>query len=130
MGLCTSLLLVAHLWSVHDGGQHNNDNYGIGAECRHGAANAQIGAYDNSFNRTTVYAAVGIEGIHGTVWGHDWAVGLLAGWASGYTDTQVIGGLRARIALTDRIEVAVIGAPTINERSGVAHLTISWRFGE
>ena len=126
VSLCRELLVVAHLFTVHVNQAADDRTYGAGLECRQDDVSAAIGAFRNSFERTSVYAAVGVDLLD---LGDHLHLGVLGGVASGYEDQHdwpLIAGARARFSF-GRVEVGAIGLPPVAGAEGGVHFTLAWR---
>lgn len=125
--MCKTLILIAHLLSVHGGErEYNNENYGVGAECRGELFTVQAGTYRNSFEDTTVYVVGGIEPLRVQRGNAEFGLGIAAGPASGYSKhiaLPVIGGVRARASF-GRFEVSALLLPKLGAGDAFAHLMI------
>lgn len=126
MPICKSLVLAAHLVSTHFAPGYNNENYGVGVECRAETFQLAAGTYRNSFKRTSNYVAVGRDFFEaGPV-----AVGAVAGLVSGYdhvNKTPLLGGLRLS-AKFGSVRATVLGFPPAGDTDGLAHLMLGWEF--
>lgn len=120
--ICQSLALVANLWSFHTAFVPNQNTFGAGIECRN-EFTYQAGMYRNSYNLTSVYAAVG----------KDWEVagfrlGGFGGIVTGYHGITSIAGLSASHKLYGPVSIGVQAIPGIYEHCAIFHVTLSADF--
>ena len=103
---------------------YNNANPGIGYRTDNGW---MVGYYDNSYNKTTIYAA--------KEWMFTEHLGIILGLGSGYKfntghNISPVGGINYKLPLTDTLGVDVIMLPPIGKMSGVIHVAMSFKLNK
>lgn len=124
--LCPSVLLVAHLVSMHAHAGANNENFGGGVECRGEMYSAAAGSYRNSYGRQSVYAVAGVRAFHFPQLG--FRLDGVAGAATGYEDVRshpFIAGVRATLKQGGS-ELGVLVFPPTKTTGAFVHLTVSF----
>ncbi len=125
--LCPSVLLVAHLMSMHQHAGANNQNLGAGVECRGDRYSSAVGTYENSYRRQSVYAVVGVRALRFAQLGL--RVDGVIGAATGYEDvrdTPIIAGVRATWS-SGPYEMGALVVPPTKETGAFVHFTVGFR---
>ncbi len=102
--------------------KYNNRNFGLGWRFDSGY---MVGAYQNSYNLTTVYLAKDFM--------LNEHVGLLAGMATGYQEMSgaaitPIGGILLKLPVADRVSLNILAMPRMKTMDGVIQATLSVKF--